>query len=285
LSIAQSCADGDCGDAPVVAQAFAVANKKDGDATGVVVDLDTSAQMVTVETSTMRQNWFAGILGFDESAISTRATAIYAPVTGGSTLPLVFSVCEWMRQLGLDDLPQNADEWPDFSSAVFGTIFLTKTSPAEGCDLPNSGNYVPGGFGFIDTESNISCESVTYPREDGEWVASSPGNTPSSGCDPEFFKALVDSGAEFLIPLFDAFEGVGENAEYSLYAYAGFKMTGFNFGGQMKYGNPVPCTGDERCISGGFVEVVTLSDANTCWPNCVAGQDASFGAYVVRLIA
>lgn len=285
LSIAQSCADGGCGDSSATAQAFAASNKKDGDAIGVVVDLDTDAGMVTVETSTLRQNWFAGILGYDESAIGTRATAIYGPVTGGRTLPVVFSVCEWIRQLGLDDLPADEDDWPDFDAAVEGTIFLSKTSPAEGCDLPTSGNYVPGGFGFIDTESNSSCESVTYPREDGEWVATSPGNTPPSGCDAEDFKALVDSQAEFLIPLFDAFEGVGENAEYRLYAYAGFTMDGFNFGGQYKYGSPVPCGGNERCIAGKFVEVVTLTDANTCWPNCDGSQDSSFGAYIVRLIA
>ena len=281
LAIAQSCADGNGGATGATAQNYAEDNKKDSDATGTVVDLNTSVGEVTVQTETLRDNWFAGFLGFDQTTIQARATAIWGPMVGGRTMPLIFSVCEWWTQLGFDE------EDPNFAGAASGTIYLSKSSDAEECERPNSGNYVPGGFGYIDTEGPHSCTAVTYIEGEAEWVDSSPGNTPPSGCDDQLFKDLVDDNTEFLIPLFDEYEEQGANARYRLYAYAAFEMEGFNFGGQYKYGSPVPCKGNERCIQGTFVEVVAINDANTCWPGCPdgLGTDNNLGVTVVRLVA
>jgi hypothetical protein len=44
-----------------------------------------------------------------------------------------------------------------------------------------------------------------------------------------------------------------------VYGYAAFKLTGWFFGGQFT-STPQPCTGNDRCITGYFTNLVTVGE-------------------------
>ncbi len=268
LAIGQDCAFGSCGIPSATAQTFAVANKNDGDVTATVLtsSLSRATGHVTVQAAGVTSHWFAPVLGIDQTAVTRRATVEWGAPAGGATAPLTFSECEWYAQTGTNPLGPN----PPPTQL---TVFLSKTSNAGGCNKPNSGNYVPGGFGFIDTIVG-KCSAVT---DDNNNASSSTGNTPPIGCSPADFQKLVASGASVLIPLFDNYGGTGTNAWYHISGYAAFKFTGYNFGGQYKT-NPAPCAGNERCISGYFMQFVDASGGIVLDPN-----STDFGALVIRL--
>jgi len=263
LAVAQECARGNCDAAATTAQALAEANKNDGDATAVVTALDEAAGTVTVETTTVREHWFAPVIGIDETPIAARASARWGYPTGGqSLLPLIFSRCELAAQLG-GDLGMG-DSTPR-------TILFPKHSDT-GCS-PNSGNPIPGGFGWLRPTGECG-QTVTVV--DG-WASSDPGNTTPNDCVPEDFAKWVDQTV--ILPVFDDQSGNGNNGAYRVYGYAAFELTGYYFAGQYRhpYASP-PCGGNDRCIRGSFTRFVDLSDDFDFSPDA-----PNLGAAVVAL--
>ena len=63
-----------------------------------------------------------------------------------------------------------------------------------------------------------------------------------------------------LLPIFDDAGGTGSSAWYRVYGYAAFKVTGYNFTTQYAT-QPVPCSGNDRCIKGYFLKFVYLDEA------------------------
>jgi Flp pilus assembly protein TadG len=267
LAIAQQCADGDCGTPATTAQSFAAANKNDENATGTVTDLDLAAGTVTVETATVREHWFAPVLGVSATDVTAQATAVWGQPNGGTAmLPIIFSQCEWWAQTAGSVLGQG----PPATELV---IQLPKKSGDYSCTKPNSGNYVPGGFGYIDT---LPGTCTAYADLDAI-VSSKTGNTPPSSCDPSDFEAIVASGRPVLLPLFDDRGSQGTNAWYHVSGFAAFRLTGYMLGGQYKT-SPAPCSGDDRCIQGYFVQHVDLGSEFTTSPTA-----PDLGATIVTL--
>jgi hypothetical protein len=174
-------------------------------------------------------------------------------------LPIIFSVCEFTAQTG-GGLP---------STTTPRVINLTKSS-GTGCTGP-SGNYVPGGFGWLTTDSG-TCRVTSAV---GNRQSSSTGNTPSNGCRPADFAALQNR--EVLLPLFQVSGGNGANAWYQVYGYAAFRITGYYFAGQYSWNKP--CSGNARCLAGYFTRYVDLDDTFTYGPTA-----PDLGARVVDLI-
>jgi Flp pilus assembly protein TadG len=257
LAIAGDCADGSCGSPSATAQSFAVANKNDGDATGTVTLL--GGDRVTVRTDTVREHWFAPALGIQESPVSATATARWGnPGAGTATLPLAFSWCEFLAQTG--------GATP--SGTTSRTIYFTKTSGTT-CTGP-SNNVVPGGFGWL----NVNAGTCTSTSSQDQVVSTDPGASVPSGCKVSDFTAMRDQVV--LLPIFDEYDGTGTNAKYTLYGYAAFKLRGYNFGGLYKWNDP--CTGNDRCVRGYFVEWVELGNAFT-----YGGNAPDLGATLVSL--
>ncbi len=259
LAVAQDCARGNCGDMLATAQALITANDGEGSAAHPVLSNDPLS--VTVTGSAPTEHWFAPVIGHDSTAVTATATVGWGgPSRGTAMLPLTFSWCSFQIQTG-GGLPSNTTEH---------TIRLSKTAQDE-CTGP-SGNVVPGGFGFLETDHG-GCEVTSAIAE---LMYSSPGESPPSGCDAADFEAML--GQTVLLPIFDKFGGTGSSAWYRVYGYAAFRLTGYHFTGQFKT-DPKPCTGNVRCVTGYFTRFVELSDAWDYSPDA-----PQLGSSILRLI-
>lgn len=260
LAIAQDCAVELCNPLTYnqTATELAVANKNDGSVSAFAL-ADPAAGRVTVDTTTDRAHWFAPVLGFDSSTVTAEATVGWGAPTGGTAvLPMTLSLCEFNAQTG---------------GILFGstptTIKFTKSSDT-GCTGP-SGNVVPGGFGWLSTDTG-TCNTTSVVNET---LFTSTGNSVPSGCQPEDFQSL--QGATVLLPIFDEAGESGSSAFYKVHAYAAFTITGYYFA-DSKYRWNSACSGNERCISGYFTEYVELSDAFSY------GEAPDLGSSVAHLI-
>jgi Flp pilus assembly protein TadG len=264
IAVAQDCSRGNCGDMLATARAMVVAN--DGDAAAAQPVLNSAPLSVTVTGRTPVQHWFAPVIGHNATAVNATATVGWGgPSHGTAVMPLTFSWCSFKAQTG-GGLP---------STTTVQTIFLTKSAGVASCTGP-SGNVVPGGFGFLDTDPGV-CD-ITSKLKD--ILPSSTGASPPNGCNPVDFSAWV--GQTVLLPLFDQFGENGSNAWYRVYGYAAFRVTGFQFTGQFKTSTK-PCgpgsNGNDRCVTGYFTRFVELSDAWNYSPDA-----PQLGASILRLI-
>lgn len=267
LAVAQDCAAGDAigdcdtgpfGDRYGTADQFANDNANDGasdvanDVTGV--EIDYAAGRVTVTATTLNdgegvvRTALAPVLGFTDRGVSAESTAIWGPVAYGSvpTLPLTFSQCEYDKFLAAG--AGSAEEpWTIANNGAPSIIYIH--GDAEPCNASTSGYDIPGGFGWLETVANTMCEATI----EDEWVGVDPGASPSTGCTAESMAANVFEQV-VLLPVFDNDNGLtGNNAEYHMYTYAAFYVTGYNFGGQYKEpSDSPPCSGSDRCIAGWF---------------------------------
>jgi Flp pilus assembly protein TadG len=266
IAVAQDCSRGNCGDMLATAQALITANDGEGTASYPVLSEDPVS--VTVTGSTPKEHWFAPVIGIESTAVKATATVGWgSPSRGTALLPLAFSWCSFKAQTG-GGLP---------STTNLQIVHLTKGDTVGGCTNP-SGNLVPGGFGFLETDAG-TCE-VTSALE--EQMTSSPGESPPSGCDAPDFAAMV--GQTVLLPIFDTYGNGGSNAWYRVYGYAAFHLTGYQFVGQYKSDGNKICgpqsNGNDRCVTGYFTRFVELSDRWDYDPTAPA-----LGSSVLRLIA
>jgi Flp pilus assembly protein TadG len=258
LSLAQDCARGACTNLPAKAATWVTNN-----AAGATVSaVTTTTNSVTVTDASNQPSWLGRVLGATGSTVGARSTARWeAPTAGARALPIAFSWCEWQYQTG-GGIP---------SGTTPRTIFLSKTSGAVDCTGP-SHNVVPGGFGYL-TTTGTSCTATTNGIG---WGPSSTGNNPLPGCAPADLLALL--GTTVLLPIFDDATGTGSGAQYHVYGYAAFKLTGYYLGGSFDP-SPSPCSGNERCLRGYFTSLVTLSEDFPHSPTAPL-----LGAAVVRLV-
>ncbi len=271
LAIAHLCAEGDltCNpvSAPSVAANYADDNAKDG-AHGVdSVDLDLLNQTVSVATSTIDGStgdtllppFFASVLGFDGATVRAGASAAWGyPSSLPQTLPLIFSDCEWMKYSPF------IQDGPTYIGSPQVIYFH---GDAESCHASPSGQDMPGGFGWLDTDGGKCAATISV----GAWVPIDPGASPPNPCNPGPMSNLV--GTVIALPYFKDISGTGNNATYEVAGYGALHVTGYNFGGGFKEGGP-PCTGNDRCIAGYFTrQTVTMGD--------LGGEDR--GIVVVKL--
>jgi Flp pilus assembly protein TadG len=241
LAIAHDCAIGACGTPSQTAQTMATQNMNSDAATATVIALSSS--QVTVRNTGIRNYWFAPVLGFESSTITTQATATWgAPIGGTAVLPLAFSYCEFLAQTG-GLLP---------STTTQRLILFTKSSGVPGCTGP-SNNVIPGGFGWLTVNSG-SCHTTSAING---LLASDPGNSVPSSCSSSDLVAV--QGKTVLLPIFDQALWSGSNGTYRVYGYAAFTITGYFFGGQNVWNQP--CNGNERCIKGYFTKFAGTLDA------------------------
>ncbi|MGB3829837.1 MAG: pilus assembly protein TadG-related protein, partial [Ornithinimicrobium sp.] len=245
LAIAQTCATGPCDQASAsqTATSFVQANKNDASASATA-ELTTS--QATVRAVTTREHFFAPVLGVEQTDIGAESTVGWGAPTGGtSVLPVAFSLCEWQEQL--------AANGGELSETTLQTIYFTKSSDTT-C-TGNSGNLVPGGFGWLTPDAG-TCNATTGA---GGILYSDPGESVPSGCTTaDFADAQYET---VLLPLFDQYDGSGSSAIYRIYGYAAFKVTGYHFVGQYSWNAGGSCKGNARCLQGYFVEYVDTSDA------------------------
>lgn len=270
LAIAGECATTGCGtgyDEQTVADAYADANARDGAVWVEGVTLDTAAHTVTVDTATEDDSGgnnfdvvLAQVLGYNGFTVRSHATATWGSPGGATTIPLIFSKCEW-EAFGAPGYVDSGSGFLHRAAAVTSgalppasgyaheaasvTIYFHGSST---CHAGPSGQDLPGGFGWLESW-NGDCEAKTSMDD---WVQIDPGASPTSECSHSELQSLV--GKVVMIPYFDDYVGTGTSAQYHVYGYGAMYVTGYNFAGQFKerslIDNRLPCGGAERCIQG-----------------------------------
>ena len=303
LAVGEDCARDLCDAAyneSLVADLYADANATDGAATIHGIALDLTAQTVEVVTATEEPDgsasmdmFFARIVGFDTITVGAGAIVAWGNPQLVTTIPLIISDCEWLRDPALfpgwpggdpDNLPTYDPSIPlaDYDPATMVMLILHDTTGAEECNsLPGhdvgGDGKLPGGFGWLDTGG--SC----IPRVRDGWVAEDPGASPSTGCSASEVETLMfDSGPVF-IPYFSDIDIIPGADLYEISGYGAFVVGGYNFTGQYKeYRAPLtdlPCGGSTHCVSGWFVQHVDNGGSG----GPLGGVDR--GIIVIQLIA
>ncbi len=262
LAIAGSCVRGNCVDS---ADFYAKANKlaTGSVATGNVVypDSNFSNGVAVVQTDSVHQNWFAGILGMSTTPISARATVHWGYPSGGPVFPLAFSWCAFKNAAG---------GWDSLGAPTLDQT--TVIHIVEQSCTPPAHNEVPGGFGEL---KGTNCSTTVLA---GGWILSDPGNNGPNSCGSFDWNTII--GHEVMIPLFQAYTGSGTNAQYQIAGLAAFVIQGICLGPQAQApAGMTNCPSDKR-IEGHFVKYVDYSSNYNVDPNATP-----FGAQSVKLTA
>jgi Putative Flp pilus-assembly TadE/G-like len=289
LAVAKDCALGDCLDEDATADHYADENANDdasnvpqvcGQGPGLVAcpdpppAADGASGWVRVDTSTHNpanpdndgeiEFVLAPVLDAANVGETVEATAIAAwgSVGSATTIPLIFSVCEFNEFGG---------SLSDGAPLPTGThyIYFHNTTEAGTCPAGPSGADLPGGFGWLQEDGDCEIDIDA----DG-WVDDKTGNSLPQGCDPTEWQ-----DAEVLLPLYDRTNGLtGSNGEYHVVGFVGFRVLGYHFNGNNRWNvNRCPNTQGNQavCLLGEFTRVTTEGGI---------GGGPDYGARVVEMI-
>jgi hypothetical protein len=288
LAAAQDYATGSGGSAEQTARDFAEPNNTRG---AFLEDFQPTSSTVTVVTRTgdidapgTLTSWLAGVIGHPDYFARATATAAWgSPSWFAGAIPVTISGCEvdayTAAQGGYAPPPPYDDGYPPGETIVYFHD-TTESAPRE-CFHGPAGSDLPGGFGYLQTVDNKTCEVQT---DTDNWFDDSTGNSVPSGCKNSDFAALV--GQVIPLPVFDEVNGLtGSNGQYQIGGYAAFFLTGYHLGGSFKHDSIVtgappcaadPTTGSQRCLSGFFVELLLPEDIPV-------SSGVSYGANVIQL--
>jgi hypothetical protein len=292
LAVARDCVGGDCGPATQTATAWAPRNDPDGamavtEVCGVGPRLApcpadvippagarNAAGWVHVETRTAtpdggdRVNLRLAPLidAVSGATLNSRATVAWGGVSGGRTVPLTMSLCEFQAMGGN---PATGVFPSGITTVFFHGVGNTREQGVGSCTAFTSGMNLPGGFGWL------VADGCTLDVRSGEWIASSPGNAPSQACRNDLASwrnAVIE------ITLFDAEAGQGSGGQYRIVGVAAFRVTGYRFprdAWPTNFRCPGGTGGSATCIRGEFTRVSTTAGS-------LGGID--FGVITTRLV-
>ena len=263
IAIARDCADGACDNPSGLAASFTAANANDGAANVDPPDIDLDAQTVTVSDSTRTdtgedavQHPFASLIGTDSTTVGAAATAEWGPPGSGPVLALALSWCEFQQSLGAE-----------------GALMTIRTDTNKTCKKSPSEEIIPGGFGWLDN-TTAPCEatinlSLNLDAAGELWVGSDAGGSAPNDCKDRL-PGLKNT--PILVPIYDLVRGTGTTAEYRIFAFASFSITGWNFPSTSDIDPLAPLCppsaakdckkgSNWRGIQGVFVEMVSVDSA------------------------
>ncbi|MHA6524909.1 pilus assembly protein TadG-related protein [Tessaracoccus sp. G1721] len=263
LALAQTCASETGCDSEELEEHWALhyakANKTDGDVT-LAEGIQHTDMSVTVTVKSVREHWFASVLGRSESSVSATATATWGGVHGGWVAPFSASTCF------VDDF--TAADWP-----VSNLKLILKDKLID-CNPGGTTHMMPGGMDWLAVPKDAK-DCQVYTEVDG-WVLNDPGNdgTSNSSC-----ASLLSNlhGKDILIPLFDDYEPktgkekvgdvVGKQLkQYHIKFYAHFTVDTYCLNGGKGWAYGEKCTGSERFLTGTFHKTVALGDVELGGP-------------------
>ncbi len=260
LAIAADCLSGSCGNPSQTASDLTAANLRHGPSTATVTSRTSSE--VTVSSSAARSAVFAPVLGIGSGVVTAEASARWASPTGGAAvLPVLLSYCEYSYQTG-GGLP---------TSTTSHTVLLSRTSISSCTTSGFSGSYQPGGFVWSKANQTKCVTSTAIGAEVEAGTTTSPS---SSGCTPGYVATLQNRTV--LLPVFRSGRGNKNTSYVTIFGYAPFQLTGYNFGSGYTWNSP--CNGSERCLRGYFVRI-TEPDASFTY-----GSGPALGGSFVTLI-
>ncbi|MHA7306315.1 pilus assembly protein TadG-related protein [Arthrobacter sp. TMN-49] len=280
LAIANNCAKGTCVQAAneVTAADLAKMNSNDELAKFKSVTRPTSNSVKVVVSKDAAggnpvQLVFANIFGKSQSDVSASATASWGPPESGTTVPWTFGKCVFDKSLTAAQKAELAATG-NFTGDPSGAHILLRSDTGAsypGCTAALG--YATGGFGWLDLEGG-KCEATV---DVGTGAAGSkPGNSIDNLCKPELAGMLAEP---ILIPIFSSStDKGGQHAEYTIYGFAAFQVTGWKFNPETHPDSLAPaCTKDCRGFMGYFTRFVSLEEGLSL------GTGPNLGGSIVRL--
>jgi hypothetical protein len=212
----------------------------------------------------------------DGSTVGACARASYGSPSTGTGLAITFSTCEWnsFTSGGTTYWP-SPPSYPSSTSGAEKVIYLHGSSSASTCAAGNSGWDKPGGFGYL--ESDDDCQATVSLG----FVNTDTGSSASGDCQDALLQAWTNKQVVYL-PIYDGVTGTGSGIKYHLAGFAAFVVTGYKVGGSEQQKSwltkpaKVPCSGDDRCLSGYFVSGLLPGGSGT--------GGGSYGTKVVNLV-
>ncbi len=291
LALAQDCAKGLCTNLNSKAVTYAGLNAEDGASRATASLVGGNSVKVITRTNDVGSNTdgdantvdfaFAPVIGGgDGSEVTATATASWAAPSGGTTLALTFSLCEWkaLTTGGIFSTTPKVIFFHD-TTAQFAGGGATDCPVAPAGQDTDGDSRLNGGFGWLATVSSTCMASVNS----GGWVGASTGVPAPNSCEPE---QLLNK--EVTIPVFDDVIDKNETGWanqcsftrcYHVYGLATIRITGFQLGGngnKWTQNPPSTCGPNRRCIAGYFVKFVTGWTGGT-------GGGVDLGTLTVRL--
>jgi hypothetical protein len=219
---------------------------------------------------------FARALSGDASEGSTVgacARATYGSPSSGTGLAVTLSTCEFNDMVAAGGYGPAPPAYP--TSATVEQVIYLHGNKTRTCGAGNSGWDAPGGFGYLDEADE--CEATVS----GGFVDGNTGSSASHDCSDALHELWSERRVVHM-PVYDGVTGTGNNIRYHIAGFATFVVTGYKISGSdqeqswLSHPAKVPCSGNDRCISGYFVRGLMPAGSD------LGGGD--FGTKVVRLV-
>lgn len=257
LALAQDCAKGACTNLDAKAVSYAGFNAVDGASRATANTISGNGVQVITRTQDAGANtdgndhtvdfYLAPVIGGPQGAeVSATATARWGAPSGGTTLPLTFSLCEWQALVagGVFSTTPRVILFHDPNQSN-----LKQGAPA--CPSGPAGQDIPGGFGWLALISGTCSTTVNA----GNWISYNPGNGVPNTCSPsdwqnkDVFISVYDNILSQKDPGWA--NQCSKDPCYHIYGVAEMHITGYHFPGNTWN---QPCKSSQSCIAGYFIK-------------------------------
>ena len=246
---------------------------------------------VDVETSTLLPSGktvlppvFAGTLtgGNPSGTVYACAQAEWDGPTIGNTIDITMASCSWSNETsGGTSYPPLPPYTKGTTPAPIEVDFHNK-SAKEDQSVCSGGQTAPGNFGWTtDPYGDCTLHSSDFTNTGNSYTyPGNTGNSVPSGCDTTLYNAWNGQTLLYL-PVYQAYDGTGSKAYYTLKGFAAFAVTGYNFGSKVqepdRVTGSVPCGNGKSvtCITGYFVHQLDQT------PSSMGNADLGFD--IIRL--
>ncbi len=272
LALAQDCAKGACTNLDAKAVSYAGFNAVDGASRATANTISGNGVQVIARTQDAGANtdgndhtvdfYLAPVLGGPRGAeVSATATARWGAPSGGTTLPLTFSLCEWNALVGAGGVFSTTPKVIIFHDPAQSNANQTAgTCPVAPAGMDTDGNgKVPGGFGWLELISGTCSTTVNALG----WVSHNTGNGVPNTCSPsdwqnkDIFISVFDDIISKKDKLPDGSSAWANQCSndpcYHIYGVAEMHITGYRFPGGNNTWN-APCSPPKICIAGYFIK-------------------------------
>jgi hypothetical protein len=232
------------------------------------------------------EGFLSGLIGQDVLAARSVARARYGtvsafntgvyPITVRYTGALDYDAQVDLRILGEDPVAGNFGwlRWPAGSGGGAPQLATSLTPPGDSWRYQNPGTIEAG---WADANPNDHVMAT------GKWVRGDTGNVNSSAVRAAL-KGLIDNDTTIIIPLYDTYDGTGNNAKFRIAAFGAFELECQHISSDAnKYGNCIH-TGahnkNDKWLEGKFRKWVIPSGT---WGNVPCGSDP--GVWSVKLVS
>jgi Putative Flp pilus-assembly TadE/G-like len=193
-----------------------------------------------------------GNAGYDGASVVACARAAWGPPKAVSTIAMTMSLCEWQAATAGGTTYAPPPPYPPNPPTSVERVVRLHGYGTE-CGGGESGMNLPGGFGWVDSDSSCQVEinvENTYSSDPG---VSAPGPCATA------LQTARDTRAVIYMPVYDGVAGSGTSATYSLIQFAAFVVTGYDlpgFSAPSWLTGANHCTGNDKCVYGFFTQAL-----------------------------